>query len=224
MSILWACSIDRPHIARPWFDGDRVIATDGHVCVSLPASDVPHVVTVEAQCPNVAAGAQAMLVPEGVEHVTSATALLAWAGEPEERCTREGCPGAECQRCDGRGWRYSHDGECADCGSDRLTCQECDDGKTVCACGGHGRVRDARVGTLYGVPVDRRLIARTLLALDASAGAGDVVVTVQFDSMCPHYSKLWLSHGAGVALVMPIRPIGVEDEAKKYSFPPTEAP
>lgn len=217
MSILWACSLNRFDTNSPWVDGDRVIATDGHIAVSVPLSQVPTVIALQRR-PSFADSLVVLMSSDngGAERVLlSAKRLLEWAGDPDVPCEEPGCPDSDCSICCGTGKVYAEE-QCADCGSWSSVCAACVNGRNVCACDGTKRRRPFAPGVLLGVSVDRRLVARALLAMGVTRGR--VTGYVVGDPRCGGISLSWR---CAEAVVMPLRCSSADQlrEAMEKRFP-----
>lgn len=164
LNILSVCHPGRDSMITPTIRGDRALATNGHVLVSLPIGDVPRAIAMSDAAPW-SDSADIIMRTDGKPHTVDAAELAEWAGDPWEACP---CGGVsqQCKRCDGYG---VVDCYCSNCDEEhQSTCRDCKgDGHSCPKCRGAGKVRNPQPGILFGSSVDRRLVALTLGAMGA---------------------------------------------------------
>ncbi len=92
----------REHIRAPWRDGAWAYATNGHICVRVPAAQLPDAIAVTAKHPNTDA------------------LFSKWFGKEGEFLVMPEVPAATaCAACGGIGWHHAI--KCGDCTNGEFT-------------------------------------------------------------------------------------------------------
>lgn len=139
-------------LAAPFRYGKYLCASDGHVLVCLES---------DAEAPTGNIGKAAKLVDADIQGETVDIAdLKHWVGA-DKKCTRcRGTNRVKCDQCKGRHvWTHT----CSECDGEHEAECYCDANGTV-PCN-HYQMRD--YGDLFGLPIDRALLRKTMRELPA---------------------------------------------------------
>lgn len=146
---------DRPHLHQHHVFAGTLAATDGHCIVWMPSGRLePTTEHAEFATDQLA---KVMKLPDVEARSVSGARLRHWSGEPHEPCECVGPSTCVCKDC----------GDVHD-----VACGECGDTKTV---------RTPKPGVLFGIPIDRRVVARALACMLVAPRVEVFIPPSQFD-------------------------------------------